>query len=314
MPEISRIIQKRVSCRTYADTPVEENLRNELERLVAAEHTGPFGNKPKFQIINLDMSDPAKWKNLGTYGVIKNARLFLAGKVKKGNKAVEDYGYCMECLILKATALGLGTCWLAGTFSAGGFAGAVNLQKNELLPAVSPIGYPAQRKSLTEKIFRLTAKSDRRKPWPLIFFIGNFSTPLTPQQAGKYSEALENVRLAPSACNKQPWRILLDTAGNAFHFYLQRTFGYKLRGVPIQDIDMGIAMNHFEFTLRELEINGQWIIKENVPRINSLDYIVSWQEDTENRLKRRYAKGEITTEEYKKMKKDIEEESPNVRE
>jgi len=282
MPEMSRLIQQRVSCRTYADTPVAENLREELGKLVAAEHRGPFGNKPQFQLIHFDMSDPAKWKNLGTYGVIKNARLFLAGKVKKGFKAVEDYGYCMESLILKATALGLGTCWLAGTLSAGGFGRAVNLQKNELLPAISPIGYPAHRKSLTEKIFRLTARSDRRKPWPLIFFAGNFSTPLTPALAGKYSEALENIRLAPSACNRQPWRILQDEAGNAFHFYLQRAFGYKLRDVYIQDLDMGIAMNHFELTLHELKISGQWIIKENAPPVNSLDYIVSWQENTDH--------------------------------
>ncbi|MEN6373524.1 MAG: nitroreductase family protein [Smithella sp.] len=280
MPEITQLIKKRVSCRTYADTPVDENLLREIEDLITAEHAGPFGNKPQFKLIKLDMSDPAKWKKLGTYGVIKNARLFLAGKVKKGYKAVEDYGYCMESLILKATALGLGTCWLAGTLNAGGFAKAVNLQKNELLPAVSPIGYPAQRKSLTEKIFRLTARSDRRKPWSLIFFAVDFSTPLTPAQAGKYSEALENVRLAPSACNKQPWRILQDTAGDAFHFYLQRTFGYKLRSIYIQDIDMGIAMNHFERTLRELGISGRWEIKENAPQTNSLDYIASWQEDT----------------------------------
>ena len=174
MPEITQLIKKRVSCRTYADTPVDENLLHEIESLVTAEHTGPFGNKPQFQLINLDMSDQAKWKNLGTYGVIKNARLFLAGKVRRGNKAVEDYGYCMESIILKATALGLGTCWLAGTLNAGGFAKAVNLQKNELLPAISPIGYLADRKSLIEKIFRLTARSDRRKPWPLIFFRGKF--------------------------------------------------------------------------------------------------------------------------------------------
>jgi hypothetical protein len=50
-------------------------------------------NKPEFQLINLDMSDPAKWKNLGTYGVIKNARIFLVGKINKSNKAVEDFGY-----------------------------------------------------------------------------------------------------------------------------------------------------------------------------------------------------------------------------
>ena len=233
MPEITQLIKKRFSCRTYADTPVEEKLLHEFDCLVAGEHTGPFGNKPKFQLINLGMSPPEVRKNISTYGVIKNARLYLAGKIKKGDKAVEDYGYCMESLILQATALGLVTCWIGGTFNAEGFARAIDLQADELLPAISPVGYPADSKSLIEKMFRFAAGSERRKPWPDIFFAGNFSTPLNDAQAGKYFEALENVRLAPSASNLQPWRILQDPDGNTFHFYLERTFGYKLREIHI---------------------------------------------------------------------------------
>ena len=279
MPEISTLIKKRVSCRTYADKPLDEEILQDFTALVAAEHTGTFGNKPDFRLINLDMSTPAEWKNLGTYGVIKNARLYLSGKIKKGDKAIVDYGYCMETLILQATALGLGTCWLAGTFNASGFAKAVNRSDDELLPAISPIGYPADQKSFLEKTFRRFAGSNFRKPWMEIFFAGNFTTPLTPVQAGKYAEALENVRLAPSASNKQPWRIVLDTAGNSFHFYLDRAFGYNLREVPIQDLDVGIAMNHFECTAKEMGITGNWKISENSPQTNSLDYIVSWQEN-----------------------------------
>lgn len=280
MTDINQLIRKRHSCRTYADKPVEENLLRELKRLVAADHPGPFGNRPKFRLINLDLSSPEERKDISTYGVIRNARLFLAGSIIKSDKAVIDYGYCMESLILQATALGLGTCWMAGTFNADGFAKAIDLQENELLPAISPVGYPADSKSFIEKMFRFAAGSERRKPWADIFFAGNFSTPLNPTQAGIYFEALENVRLAPSASNLQPWRILHDEAGNAFHFYLERSFGYKLRGFPIQDIDMGIAMNHFDLTVRELNISGQWKIKENVPLMSPLIYTVSWQESS----------------------------------
>ena len=46
-------------------------------------------------------------KNLGTYGIIKGARQFIIGTVKKQPKAIEDYGYCMENNILTAT----GTDW-----------------------------------------------------------------------------------------------------------------------------------------------------------------------------------------------------------
>jgi nitroreductase len=277
MPEITQLIKKRVSCRTYEDKPVEEALLQEFDRLVTAEQTGPFGGKPKFQLISLDMS-PKQWINLDTYGVIKNARLFLAGAIAKGDKAVVDYGYCMENLILQATALGLGTCWMAGTFNASGFARAINLQEDEFLPAISPVGYPAKHRSLTEKVLRFAAGSDQRKPWPDIFFTENFTAPLTQEEAGKYSEPLENVRLAPSASNKQPWRILFDKADNSFHFYLERAFGYKLREVPIQDIDIGIAMYHFELTALECGISGKWLINNNAPAVRYLDYIVGWQE------------------------------------
>jgi nitroreductase len=278
MPTITELIAERVSCRTYADKPIEEKVLQEFTKLVEATHIGPFGNKPKFQLINLDMTDPAKWRKLGTYGVIKNARSFLVGKVKNGSLAIVDYGYCKEMLILQATALGLGTCWLAGTFNAGGFARAINLQEGEVLPTISPVGYPADQKSFTEKIFRRIAGSDHRKPWSELFFADNFSRPQTEENAGIYATALANLRLAPSASNKQPWRILQDTANKSWHFYLERAFGYKLREIPIQDIDMGIAMCHFELTVRELGIKGKWLMDLNAPKADSFEYIVSWQE------------------------------------
>jgi len=157
---------------------------------------------------------------LGTYGVIKNAQIFLAGSIKKGALAMEDYGYCKEKLILRATELGLGTCWLGGTFQSSRFAQAINLQEVELLPAISPVGYLAREKSFTERITRWGAGSDNRKQWSDIFLAGNFSQLLTQTQTGKYAEALENLRLAPSTSNKQPWRILQDAAQNNSHFYL----------------------------------------------------------------------------------------------
>lgn len=214
---------------------------------------------------------------MGTYGVIKSARYFLIGTTKNSPMAMEDYGYCKEILILKATALGLGTCWLGGTFQASGFAQAAALREGEILPTVSPIGYPSEQKSITERIMRRIAGSDNRKPWSDIFFANDFATPLTRPQAGKYSEALENLRLAPSASNKQPWRILLDTGKNTFHFYLSRSFGYNLlRGISLQDIDLGIAMSHFEITAREQGLAGIWQVDTNAPKETSLDYIVSW--------------------------------------
>jgi nitroreductase len=254
----------------------------EFSASINAVHTGPFGNQPRFKLIKLTSLTPQEWKKLGTYGVIKNAHIFLVGSIKDGPLAMEDYGYCKEKLILQATQLGLGTCWLGGTFQRGKFAQAIGLREGELLPSISPVGYPAQQKSMTEKMMRWGVGAGKRKPWSDLFFAGNFSQPLTQAQAEKYAEAMENLRLAPSAGNKQPWRILRDTKQNIFHFYLSSDFVYNsLMPVSLQKIDMGIAMCHFALTAQETGLKGKWQTDAAAPKEKSLDYIVTWQDETE---------------------------------
>ncbi len=116
-----------------------------------------------------------------------------------------------------------------------------------------------------------------------LFFTDTFDSPLTSETAGAYAQPLEMVRWAPSASNKQPWRIV--RIDNAWHFYLQRTKGYGkgtllfsiLRLADLQRVDMGIAMCHFELTARALGLNGQWVIRD--PRIEipeNTEYTVTW--------------------------------------
>jgi len=148
---ITEIIKKRFSCRTYSERSIEDKVLQEFLTIVNDIHKGPFGNQPNFRLIHLTSFTIQEAKKLGTYGIIKNARLFIVGTIKNGHLAMEDYGYCKEEIILKATALGLGTCWLGGTFQSSNFAQAVDLQKDELLPTITPIGYPAGEKIIYRK-------------------------------------------------------------------------------------------------------------------------------------------------------------------
>ncbi|HPD57009.1 MAG TPA: nitroreductase family protein [Smithellaceae bacterium] len=283
MDKLSEAIKKRVSCRTYSDKPIEENIRRQLEAIVKAAHEGPFGNRPKFKLLSMETVTPAQWKKMGTYGVIKGARIFLAGIIRPGHMAMTDYGYCKEKIILQATLLGLGTCWLGGTFQSDFFAQAAGLQPGALMPTVTPLGYPASQKSLTEKLMRRFAGSDQRKPWKDIFFADDFSRPLPENAAGRYRAALENLRLAPSASNKQPWRVLYNAEKKVFHFFLERSQQYKMMGIAhLQDIDLGIAMSHFEITAREMGLKGSWSIKKDMPQEKMREYMVSWQEAEKN--------------------------------
>ena len=129
------------------------------------------------------------------------------------------------------------------------------------MPCITPISYPSSRKSLIDSAMRFTAGSKNRKRWDELFFSCDFSHSLSESEAGKYTTPLEMLRLAPSASNKQPWRIVKDT--NKSHFYLQHTKGYaKFLAYDLQRVDMGIAMCHFELTAKELGIDGKWQISD----------------------------------------------------
>ena len=85
------------------------------------------------------------------------------------------------------------------------------------------------------------------------------------------------VQLAPSASNKQPWRILLKDGD--FHIYEYKEPRYSDRfPYDIQRVDMGIAAAHFDFSLKEKNIKGHFNTTSK-PRIElpkNMEYVYSW--------------------------------------
>jgi Putative TM nitroreductase len=271
-------IKKRVSCRTYKSDPMKESDQQKLRDFLLTNVRGPFENRVRFALIDLSGKERDEIKTLGTYGFIKGAGMFIVGAVAKGNQAMEDYGYCMEKNILAATHLGLGTCWLGGTFNRSASVLKINKRDDEVVPAITPVGYPHERKSMMDAAVRFFAKSNTRKAWEELFFLGDTKSFLPRNIAGAYALPLECVRIGPSASNRQPWRIVKETDRGVFHFYISRTPGYavKLLGVSLQDIDMGIAMCHFEVALQEMNLKGSWQNVQPAPPQSGLEYIVSW--------------------------------------
>ena len=202
---IIETIQTRKSCRTYSNRAIEPEKLAELRQFLALNTKTPFGSKVRFDLIDFNKLEIGKLKKLTTYGVIKGARQFIVGTVIKQSKAMEDYGYCMEKNILKATSMGLGTCLLGGTFKRSGFSGKISLGESELLPVISPVGYSSDKRSVVDRMFRFVAASDKRKPWHELFYLHDIDTCLDKENSGSFDTPLECVRIAPSASNKQPW-------------------------------------------------------------------------------------------------------------
>lgn len=186
-------------------------------------------------------------------------------------------GYEFENLILSATHMGLGTVWLAATFNRDSFASAMKIPKDELFPAISPVGYPAAKRSLTENLMRSTMKSSSRKEWKELFYQADFHTPLTKDMVGAYAQPLEMVRLAPSAKNAQPWRV--RKTENAYHFYADYKPRLSKGEEIIKQVDLGIALSHFHQTALELELTGAFeqMPQEDAKLSENIHYMISWR-------------------------------------
>lgn len=270
------IIRKRQSKRSFLNINFDSDQLKKINDILKNHTTGPFGNKIMFMLIEKKFAAENHKVKLGTYGFISGAGYFIAGQVQNGEYANEDYGYLLESIILHLTGMDLGTCWLGGTFKRSDFIELLSSDNTLIIPAITPVGFPLYSKSIKESIIRWGAKSDSRKKREELFLIN--SEPLSKEVADLYEQALEMVRLAPSASNKQPWRI--DITHDALHFFLKRTPGYNkmFNSVDLQKVDMGIAMSHFELACRELKLKGEWEnINPGITSSQSGEYCISWK-------------------------------------
>jgi len=258
---------------------------------LASPAAGPLGNSCRFVLVAATPDDRAALKGLGTYGFVKGATAFIVGAVRPAPGDMEDFGYCLEQTVLEATDLGLGTCWLGGTFTKSSFARRMDAQPDEVIPAVVAMGYPAD--GSRKHWVRRGAGSENRLPRSRIFFEDSPATPLgaAPSAqapldatiAADFADLLETVRWAPSASNKQPWRLI--RSGRTWHFYLERTprygkglFSALVTKADLQRVDMGIAMCHFELAAREAGLAGHWVIEQPAPGAAAAgwEYTASW--------------------------------------
>jgi len=276
---IIEIIKSRTSCRTF-----NSNLLNEEDKKIITDIlkninlTSPFNELKqncRFEIVELENKRADEKKKLGTYGFIKGAHQFIVGITQKSKYIKEEFGYIFEKLILDFTEQGFGTCWLGGTFNRTNYAKSVNLQENERILCISPIGIPSDSRRLSDKLIRRAIKAKKRKKWEILFFEDNFSNHLTEISADKYSIPLEMVRLAPSAGNKQPWRILKEKDNNIFHFYW--VIGKNINYNKLHKVDIGIAVCHFNLTTKELGLKGNWKINQESPfNFDKFKYVITW--------------------------------------
>ena len=271
MEQIKALAAQRKSVRSYDGAPLRAQDREKLAAYLA-QLSSPFDLPMEFRILD------AKAHGLSS-PVVTGVQVYAAGKIARAPMAEVAYGYAFEEFILYAASLGVGTVWIAGTMDRPAFERAMETAEDELMPAVTPLGYPAKKRSLRDAAMRRAMHADARQSFEALFFEGGFDTPLPPARAGIYVDALEAVRLAPSAVNKQPWRIVKQ--GDEFHFYKKSSLPATPKG-DVQKLDIGIALAHFDLTLAEQGVTGLIAQADpGIPHAADTEYIVSWQKSKE---------------------------------
>lgn len=263
MNNVEKCIRERRSVRTFEECPLTVQDR---EKLCAFMETveNPYSLPVTFKLLE-GMSSP----------VVVGAELYVGGKMKRASHMNEAFGYSFEKVVLFAQSLGVGTVWIGGTMDRGAFEKAMGLEADEVMPCVSPLGYPAKKMSLREGMMRKGIKADERMDFEDLFFYDNFEQPLTKEKAGDLVVPLEMVRLAPSAVNKQPWRLLIREDG--VHFFLQRSKGFSGGDIEMQKIDLGIALCHFELAAKELGMQMEFsLVVPDVAGTDGMEYIASY--------------------------------------
>ena len=268
MENIAKLVRDRRSVRTYEVRTLSsedmDKLSSFMERI-----ENPYGIPVKFKLLD------GKTRKLKC-PVISGTDLFIGAKVPRVPHMEEAVGYSFEMLVLYAQSLGLGTVWVGGTMDRAAFERAMDLAENERMPCMTPIGYPAQKLSVKESLMRKGVRADSRAPFASLFYDGGFDKPLAPEQAGALAQPLELVRWAPSAVNKQPWRVVVKE--NAAHFYLKHAKGVVSDAVgDMQKVDLGIALCHFALAAEENGLNIQFCINDpGVAAESDTEYIASY--------------------------------------
>ena len=209
--ELLEAIKKRHSVRNYTDVEIEGTILDELQAFIDE------CNRESGLNIQLCLNEPQAFSTMmAKFGKFNNVNNYLAIVGKKGESLEETAGYYGEKVVLKATQLGLNTCWVAMTYGKGKC--VAKRGKDERVAIVITIGYGVTE-GVTHKVkpIEVLGKIDESTPeW--------------------FIKGLEAAQLAPTAMNQQN-----------FTFELIEN---KVRALPgggfYSKIDLGIAKYHFE--------------------------------------------------------------------
>lgn len=221
---LSDAIYTRISVRSYLPDPITTDQCQELCKTIEQcnHHSGLH--------IQLVCQRPEPFASLSkSYGMLKGVRNYLVFAGPAGDPHLrEKCGYFGEQIILTATAMGLGTCWVGGTYDKKSC--LEHLGGGDELVCVAAIGHTSAQRSGREKLIRrVTARKSRS--------VAELASGLS-HAPSWFMAGMAAVQRAPSAMNRQPVRFVKKRDNTVEAHLTENT--------PFSPVDLGIAKLHFE--------------------------------------------------------------------
>lgn len=168
--EFVDVIKSRRSIRGYSDRNVEDDkieyllecarlapswMNKQCWRFVVVREKERIEELAKASIIN-------RWLRKVPVILVACAELLSSGKKKDMEYFGVDVAIAMEHVILAATDIGLGSCWIGG-FDEKKVKKVLEMPPRIRVVALTPLGYPAQKEGISEKGRKIISRSTKRK-------------------------------------------------------------------------------------------------------------------------------------------------------
>ena len=258
--EFSRLVARRSSTRRYLPDRVPADILEQIRRAGEGAESLTGGAMAFVVPGERERTEEGMTGLFGGYGKVIRAPHYIVLIARPSEGYLLDAGYRFEQMILEATRLGLGTCWVGGFFRQEKLVRSLGEGEGMIPVVLSPLGRPDRGRGarIIDGSMKLAVGAAKRKPAEELFFWGEGGGPLPAglTRRDDFRFVAEAVRRAPSWANRQPWRFVLTE---------ERVFLYKA-GTQVKEgkdyhlVDCGIAMCHLRLAMGALGREGKWTL------------------------------------------------------
>lgn len=273
-----KLIEETYSVRDYSEKPISENLKNEIISYFPNSKNLLENIKTDIKFLNNSEVYNALNGKAGYNGIMINAPHYIIIYSEKADNYIENSSYRASDIILKATDLGLNTCFITMS-DRKEISKILNIPEGMEITALIALGYkdkdlknvsndtkaggnyskanvniadntPSYRKDLEELVFSES--------------FGNSATLDELMNIGIF-EPLRTVLFAPSALNSQPWRFILK--GGKVFIAVEDTLQTSSYD---EKISLGALMHYFQSVFETDFFGLKWTFDiSNAPEVPS---------------------------------------------